>query len=251
MTIAICDKDCCDLLKSFASEGGGPGWFSNWAPDPDGQDPTGKYPPCPCPELHVPMAWGSDPSQLAAGKDFPVGITELSQKRETVNNLNTNTVDTSKLIFSLNEADRGDQGNIDNPWDQVYFHMTAYNNYIEQAKTKLQKTDPSHVDDKTLKEHIRMTSPCFSSPLNSFENNTRYGNGYFHWDFMLACSKTKGCPETINNVCFHHYESDELLCAKENACEFWEFRQPPRTLANGCASKAAANTLILARHTLT
>ena len=123
-----------------------------------------------------------------------------------------NIVDTSKLIFSLNEADRPDQGGIDNPWDQVYYHMTAYKNYIAQTKTKLK------VSDDDAKEHIKMTSPCFSSPLNSFQNDTRYGNGYFHWDFMLACSKTKGCPETINNVCFHAYESDEMLCAKENAC---------------------------------
>ena len=62
----------------------------------------------------------------------------MDQKRETVNNIMpTNTVDTSKLIFSLNEADRDNEGNVPNPWDQVYYHMIAHNNYVVQAKSKL------------------------------------------------------------------------------------------------------------------
>ena len=39
--------------------------------------------------------------------------------------------------------------------------MTAYHNYIEQTKTKLK------VSDEEAKEHIKMTSPCFSKACRS------------------------------------------------------------------------------------
>ena len=154
LSVDICDQDCCELLWSFAENGGQPGWFSNWTGDPDGNNIHGyANHTCPCPELHVPMAWGPEKKtktncdpvchNILPGENYPVNITAANQTRTTVNNVAVDTIhnsaDISKLVEEnkLNFSDFGMKLNFmpkscffDKKNRQNYFFFSARNSKI-------------------------------------------------------------------------------------------------------------------------
>ena len=101
-----------------------------------------------------------------------------------------------------------------NVWDQVYWHMQAHAQYQQQAYDNLKRSDATVTRKEDIK--ISMTTPCYACPPKTFYKQDE-GKCFdlpktSQWDFLLACAKTTGCAETIGNICYHTYDSNEQLC---------------------------------------